>query len=69
KTLGKLLPICSKCKKIRDDDGYWDRLEGYIQTHSQAIFSHGVCPDCAEQQYGKYYARIKHRLKKDEHDA
>lgn len=46
KTLSGLLPICSLCKKIRDDQGYWSRLETYITDHSEAQFSHGLCPDC-----------------------
>jgi len=51
KVLGGLIPICSSCKKIRDDKGYWDKLEAYIQTHSEAKFSHGICPDCAKKLY------------------
>lgn len=47
KALSGLLPICSSCKKIRDDGGYWNQLESYISRHSQAQFTHGVCPDCA----------------------
>lgn len=46
RTLSGMLPICSYCKRIRDDDGYWDRIERYISAHSQAQFSHGMCPDC-----------------------
>ena len=49
KELGGLLPICSYCKKIRDDQGYWNQLEIYIRDHSKAEFSHGFCPDCAEK--------------------
>ena len=52
-TLSGLLPICSHCKKIRDDQGYWKQLEAYIQTHSDALFSHGICPECFETYYGK----------------
>jgi ligand-binding sensor domain-containing protein len=51
KTLGGLIPICSNCKKIRDDEGYWEILEKYIQTHADVQFSHGICPDC----YAKLY--------------
>ncbi len=51
KTLGGLIPICANCKKIRDDKGYWEILEKYIQTHSDAQFSHGICPDCAAKLY------------------
>ncbi len=51
KMLSGLIPICASCKKIRDDKGYWDQLEGYIQSHSEAKFSHGICPDCAKKLY------------------
>jgi len=51
KTLRGLLPICSHCKNIRDVEGYWKRLESYIQEHSDAQFSHGICPECAEKYY------------------
>ncbi len=46
KTLSGLLPICASCKKVRDDDGYWSSVETYITRHSDAVFSHGLCPDC-----------------------
>ena len=61
KTLSGLLPICSHCKKIRDDKGYWNSLEGYIQTHSDAEFSHGMCPECSDELYGKedWYIKMK----------
>jgi PAS domain S-box-containing protein len=51
KVLSGLVPICANCKKIRDDKGYWTQLEAYIQAHSQARFSHGVCPDCMKKLY------------------
>ena len=51
KTLSGFLPICSKCKKIRDDKGYWQGVEKYIQERSDAQFSHSLCPDCAKQLY------------------
>ena len=51
KTLRGFLPICSSCKKIRDDTGYWNRIEAYIQKHTEAQLSHGICPDCAEKLY------------------
>ncbi len=50
-----LLPICSFCKKIRNDRGYWDRLESYLSAHAGVEFSHGICPDCGKKHYGKYY--------------
>jgi phosphoserine phosphatase RsbU/P len=51
KTLRGILPICSSCKKIRDDEGYWRHLESYIQAHSLAKFSHSLCMDCAKKLY------------------
>jgi len=51
KQLSGLLPICSNCKKIRDDKGYWNQIEGYIRDHSEAEFSHGICPECAKELY------------------
>ncbi len=51
KTLQGLLPICSSCKKIRDDQGYWKQIETYIHQHSDVEFSHGLCPECLTQLY------------------
>ena len=51
KTLRGLLPICATCKKIRDEMGYWNRIEDYILARSEALFTHGICPDCARQQH------------------
>ena len=51
KKLSGLLPICSHCKKIRDDKGYWTQIESYIHEHSEAEFSHGICQECAEKYY------------------
>ncbi len=51
KTLSGFLPICSHCKKIRDDKGYWNQIESYIHNHSDAEFSHGICPACARKYY------------------
>jgi AmiR/NasT family two-component response regulator len=55
KTLSGLLPICYSCKKIRDDEGYWHRLEVYIRDHSKADFSHGLCPECAKKLYPEFF--------------
>lgn len=52
-TLSGLLPICSHCKKIRDEEGYWKRIESYIEEHTKAQFSHGLCENCADELYGK----------------
>jgi PAS domain S-box-containing protein len=49
--LSGLLPICAKCKKIRDDKGYWNQIEEYIRDHSDANFTHGICPDCSKELY------------------
>lgn len=66
KTLSGLLPICSHCKKIRDDKGYWNQLEAHIQKHSYAKFSHGICPECSDKVYGKENWYIKWKQKKEE---
>ncbi|MFZ5569264.1 MAG: PocR ligand-binding domain-containing protein [Thermodesulfobacteriota bacterium] len=55
KKLGGLLPICASCKKIRNDEGYWMKIEAYIREHSEADFSHGICPDCAKKLYPGYF--------------
>lgn len=54
KQLSGLLPICSCCKKIRDDHGYWNQLESYISDHSQADFTHGICPECAKEMFPEF---------------
>jgi len=54
KKLSGLLPICASCKKIRDDKGYWNKIESYISNHSEAEFSHGICPDCMKKLYPEY---------------
>ncbi|MBN2233150.1 MAG: sensor with HAMP domain protein, partial [Deltaproteobacteria bacterium] len=51
KQLSGLLPVCSCCKIIRDDQGYWTRIEEYIPAHSEAEFSHGICPECIARLY------------------
>ncbi|GAB4437328.1 MAG: hypothetical protein Fur0044_34230 [Anaerolineae bacterium] len=57
KTLTGLLPICASCKKIRDDGGYWRQVEEYIMDHSEADFSHGICPDCIRKLYPDFYSQ------------
>ncbi len=54
-TLRGLLPICASCKKIRDDDGYWHQVEVYIRDHSEAEFSHSICPLCTKKLYPDIY--------------
>jgi transcriptional regulator with PAS, ATPase and Fis domain len=51
KTLSGLIPICAACKKIRDDKGYWNQLEQYLEEHSDAEFSHGLCPECFQEYF------------------
>jgi PAS domain S-box-containing protein len=55
KILRGLLPICSSCNKIRNDKGYWDQLEAYISSHSEAKLSHSICPECAKKLYPEFY--------------
>ena len=57
KQLSGMLPICSSCKKIRNDDGYWQQIETYILDHSEVEFSHGICPDCAKKLYPEFYSK------------
>lgn len=64
KELHGLLPICANCKKIRNDQGYWDHVEVYIQEHSKADFSHGICPDCLKELYPEVY-KIQQAKKED----
>ena len=68
KTLGGLLPICSMCKKIRDDKGYWQQVEGYIQSHSGATFTHGVCPDCFPKLYPDFDSSKLDGTEKEPHN-
>ncbi|MCP4645422.1 MAG: GAF domain-containing protein [bacterium] len=58
KTLRGLLPICASCKKIRDDQGYWSQIEVYLHDHSEAEFSHSICPDCMKTMYPDQYRRL-----------
>ncbi|MBN1662522.1 MAG: PAS domain S-box protein [Deltaproteobacteria bacterium] len=55
KVLRGIIPICASCKKIRDDKGYWNQIERYIKEHSDADFSHSICPDCAKKLYPDFY--------------
>ncbi|MFH1214366.1 MAG: hypothetical protein V1681_09765 [Candidatus Neomarinimicrobiota bacterium] len=58
KQLKGLIPICASCKKIRDDQGYWNEVEAYIGLHSTAEFSHGICPECTKNLYPDIYANL-----------
>jgi len=63
KTLRGLIPICSMCKKIRDDKGYWNSIEAYIEKHSDASFSHSICVECSDEIYGdeNWYIKMKEK--------
>lgn len=52
KTLRGMLPICAKCKSIRDDEGFWNEIADYLQTHSEVLFTHSLCPACCKELYG-----------------
>jgi DNA-binding response OmpR family regulator len=65
KQLQGLLPICSYCKKIRNDRNYWEQVDAYVASHSEAQFSHGVCPDCYEVHLKPQLARLPIREEKD----
>lgn len=61
KILSGMLPICANCKNIRDDEGYWHQVEVYIRDHSEADFSHGLCPDCAQKLYPDLFKKLTDR--------
>lgn len=67
KTLSGMLPICSFCKKIRNDSGYWFQIEAYISEHSEAEFSHGLCPECEKRQYEEL-EKLKKQRDRDSSD-
>ena len=64
KTLQGFIPICASCKKIRNDEGYWQQIEQYIQERSDAQFSHGICPECIQTQYPEIAGEVLKRMKK-----
>lgn len=61
KELKGIIPICSACKMIRDDEGFWHQVEAYIESHTHAEFTHGICPDCMAMLYPEYIADKKKR--------
>lgn len=67
KKLSGLIPICGYCKKIRDDQGYWNQIDAYIEEHSEAKFSHGICQECSDKLYknDKWYQDMKKRKKEN----
>ena len=64
-TLRGIVPICSYCKQIRDDKGYWNQVEAYVAKHTEARFSHSICPSCMEKHYPKEYESIKKKRTKE----
>ena len=63
KTLRSILPMCSHCRKVRDDEGVWSRLEAYLMDHTETLFSHGLCPDCFQELYPEEAEEIIEQLK------
>lgn len=55
KELKGIIPICSSCKKIRDDKGFWHQVDAYVSNHTRAEFSHGICPECSKKLYPEYF--------------
>ncbi len=67
KTLQGIIPICASCKKIRNDKGYWSQVEEYLHEHTDAAFTHGLCPECRDKSYAEYLRNkeLKSRLAAD----
>ncbi len=68
KTLSSFLAICANCKKIRDDEGYWEEIESYFTEHADVSFSHGICPECAKKLYPDLYEDVFKSGKMDRED-
>jgi PAS domain S-box-containing protein len=64
KTLQGLIPMCANCKKIRDDKGFWNQVEGYLMAHTDAQFTHGICPECSKLLYGDLYEKALEKQNK-----
>ncbi len=62
KTLRGLLPICSSCQQIRDSEGKWNKIDSYIQEHTEVELTHGICPKCAKNLYPELYNELKEEL-------
>lgn len=65
RTLRGFIPICASCKKIRNDEDYWEQVDVYVQKRTEAKFSHGLCPSCAKKLYPGFYEKYKNKLSKD----
>jgi hypothetical protein len=55
-----MIPICARCKKIRDDGGFWHQIEEYLREHADLEFTHGYCPECVKVLYPEFYDRLHH---------
>ncbi len=62
KTLSGMLPMCAWCKNIRNDEGYWQKIEAYLKSHSDLDFTHGICNDCAKKVYPEFYPGSKEKI-------
>lgn len=69
KTLSGLLPICSHCKRVRNDKGYWEQVEVYVRRHTEAEFSHGICEQCLRAHYPQFAETVMKKAREDEHRA
>ena len=65
KTLTGFLPMCAWCKNIRNDEGYWQKIEAYFKSHSDLDFTHAICNDCAKKQYPELYTELKKKTEKE----
>ena len=65
KTLTGFLPMCAWCKNIRNDEGYWQKIEAYFKSHSDLDFTHAICNDCAKKQYPELYTKLKKKTEKE----
>lgn len=65
KTLTGFLPICAWCKNIRNDEGYWQKIEAYFKSHSDLDFTHAICNDCAKKQYPEFYRELMKNTEKE----
>ena len=65
KVISGLLPMCASCKSIRDDKGYWQEVESYVSAHSEATFTHGLCPACVRKLYPEFADQVLEESEKD----
>ena len=65
KTLSGMLPICAWCKNIRNDEGYWQKIEAYLKSHSDLDFTHSICNDCAKKEFPELYTKLEKKTEKE----